>query len=528
MSSLNKVVSNSGDACSVLASKVTSLNPNAAEFVPSFVKPSLGNGTVLDKSDFRGSSGKTILDRPEPSKSNNSDDEAHQFWHKQLPDDIIPDFTSFEKVEQGPELSLAGLSLNAPPFYGTTSSRFSREYHELSSPVTKGLELELEHTNMLYEDKSNWEQNYIGDLHIANGNQDLHYDSESGVSFSDSFASEYVAPSDGLFAPLEYLASQFPGFSAESLAELYYANGCDFNHTIEILTQLEMQVDATPNHTLNLPHSTPNFSTGDFPALPTAEDQNGFNQGNVDVLGMFNGRSSSAMPTGAGDFVSAVRKLASQNSGQWKFKKGPEYGNGISALSVPKQYSSSTKQSSGNKFQSISSGRVAPWLETGDAVASMYSESRGEARDFARVRNTCFEQARQAYLVGNKALAKELSMKGQAYNVQMKAAHEKAREAIYRQRNPVSSQRGGGDHLIDLHGLHVNEAIHILRGELTALKSAARAAGERMQVMVCVGTGHHTKGSRTARLPIAVEQFLLDEGLQYTQPQAGLLRVMVY
>jgi hypothetical protein len=240
MSSLNKVVSNSGDACSVLASKVTSLNPNAAEFVPSFVKPSLGNGTVLDKSDFRGSSGKTILDRPEPSKSNNSDDEAHQFWHKQLPDDIIPDFTSFEKVEQGPELSLAGLSLNAPPFYGTTSSRFSREYHELSSPVTKGLELELEHTNMLYEDKSNWEQNYIGDLHIANGNQDLHYDSESGVSFSDSFASEYVAPSDGLFAPLEYLASQFPGFSAESLAELYYANGCDFNHTIEILTQLEV------------------------------------------------------------------------------------------------------------------------------------------------------------------------------------------------------------------------------------------------------------------------------------------------
>jgi len=147
--------------------------------------------------------------------------------------------------------------------------------------------------------------------------------------------------------------------------------------------------------------------------------------------------------------------------------------------------------------------------------ANMYSESRGEARDFARVRNACFEQviffnccltcrsrafgeeytsvtwhlflhshlpmlvllvhvacawvefagikiyhpscwmdvswvcqsihksytwqARQAYLVGNKALAKELSMKGQAYNAQMKAAHEKAREAIYRQRSPTLS-----------------------------------------------------------------------------------------
>jgi hypothetical protein len=288
----------------------------------------------------------------------------------------------------------------------------------------------------------------------------------------------------------------------------------------------QMQVDPTPNHAMNLTPRAPNFSTGDFPALPTAEDQNGFSKGNVDVLGIFNGRGSSTISGGAGDFVSAVRKLASQNSGHWKFKKGPEYGNGVSSHSVPKQYSTGTKQSSGNKFQSVSSARVAPWLETGDAVANMYSESRGEARDFARVRNACFEQARQAYLVGNKALAKELSMKGQAYNAQMKAAHEKAREAIYRQRNPVSQR--GGDGLIDLHGLHVSEAIHILKVELSAMKMSARAAGERMQVMVCVGTGHHTKGSRTARLPIAVEQFLLDEGLHYTQPQPGLLRVMVY
>lgn len=43
-------------------------------------------------------------------------------------------------------------------------------------------------------------------------------------------------------------------------------------------------------------------------------------------------------------------------------------------------------------------------------------------------------QARQAYLLGNKALAKELSLKGQLYNMQMKAAHEKAKETIYQKR----------------------------------------------------------------------------------------------
>jgi hypothetical protein len=132
----------------------------------------------------------------------------------------------------------------------------------------------------------------------------------------------------------------------------------------------QMQVDPTPNHAMNLTPRAPNFSTGDFPALPTAEDQNGFSKGNVDVLGIFNGRGSSTISGGAGDFVSAVRKLASQNSGHWKFKKGPEYGNGVSSHSVPKQYSTGTKQSSGNKFQSVSSARVAPWLETGDAVGN--------------------------------------------------------------------------------------------------------------------------------------------------------------
>jgi hypothetical protein len=44
------------------------------------------------------------------------------------------------------------------------------------------------------------------------------------------------------------------------------------------------------------------------------------------------------------------------------------------------------------------------------------------------------QQARQAYLIGNKALAKELSAKGQLHNMHMKEAHGKAQESIYRQR----------------------------------------------------------------------------------------------
>jgi hypothetical protein len=50
----------------------------------------------------------------------------------------------------------------------------------------------------------------------------------------------------------------------------------------------------------------------------------------------------------------------------------------------------------------------------------MYGQLRDEARDYARARNACFEQATAAYLAGNKALAKQLSAKGQWHNERMK------------------------------------------------------------------------------------------------------------
>ncbi len=56
--------------------------------------------------------------------------------------------------------------------------------------------------------------------------------------------------------------------------------------------------------------------------------------------------------------------------------------------------------------------QAAPRVVTGSAVTKQYQEARGSARDLARLRNMCFMQATQAYLVGNKALAKELGARG--------------------------------------------------------------------------------------------------------------------
>lgn len=166
-----------------------------------------------------------------------------------------------------------------------------------------------------------------------------------------------------------------------------------------------------------------------------------------------------------------------------------------------------------------------PWVATGSTVSQQYSEARDTAGALARARNVCFEQATLAYQTGNKALAKQLGAKGRSFNDRMKAEHATASARIFSDRNPASANRlsmAGYRHTIDLHGLHVPEALQFLQDKL----SAATAQQTLTVLYVLVGTGHHTKGSKAAvRLPAAVSAFLERKGYTYQEPQPGLLCV---
>ncbi|XP_021275619.1 polyadenylate-binding protein-interacting protein 7 isoform X2 [Herrania umbratica] len=533
-------------------SKVTTLNPNAAEFVPFSLRSpgSSGSTSAADataKFATSGTIGKAVLDRSESSVSNNSDEEAHQFWRRQLPDDITPDFKVInEDDSQGigsGSLSLAGLSLHD----GSEASRFPAS---AGSGYAFGDQQELlQH----YGNAKPWDKQLVNsDQLVGNGKEGHPYNGNSRHGFVNDMLGEHTIIDDTEMNPVEFLASQFPGFAAESLAEVYFANSCDLNLTIEMLTQLELQVDGGFNQNLNSKTlSAPNLSTLDFPALTVPDGQSGppkyggddlqhsanpYRTSDKENMLMFKS-GSSLSSRGAIDFASAVRKMASQDSGIWKYDRNGSadstVGSSRSSHGSANTYSAATGRGVyANRLQTRGSARSAPvWLETGDAVANLYSELREEARDHARLRNAYFEQAHQAFVFGNKALAKELSVKGQLHNMHMKAAHGKAQESIYRQRNPVPPENvRAQERMIDLHGLHVSEAIHMLKHELSVLRSTARAAEQRLQVYICVGTGHHTRGSRTpARLPVAVQRYLLEEEcLDYTEPQPGLLRVVIY
>lgn len=555
------------------ASKLTRLNPNAAEFIPSALRssPSGSTSAVNAASIFSssGTLGKAVLDRSESSVSNNSDDEAHQYWRRQLPDDITPDFKVMGEDESQVHgnLSVAGLSLHddneAIRFSPSTGSGYLlNEAHVNGNSFSEKLRIsgstygeDLSSGSFLHMSTQPWDKQIVNNNQlVSNGQEGLPYDGISRHGFVNDMLGEHAVAEDTDINPLEFLASQFPGFAAESLAEVYFANACDLNLTIEMLIQLELQVDGGFNQNLTPKTlSAPNLSAMEFPALSPTDGQNGprkyagdelqqsgnpFRSSDKDNMLLF--KSSSSVPSRGGiDFASAVRKLAAQDSGAWKYERNSStdaaIGSSRSAHALTSTYSSGHGRGTySDRAQSRVSPRAAPvWLETGDAVANMYSELREEARDHARLRNAYFEQARQAYLIGNKALAKELSVKGQLHNIHMKAAHGKAQDSIYRLRNPVGPEMQGNgrgqERMIDLHGLHVSEAIQILKHELSVLRSTARAAEQRLQVYVCVGTGHHTRGSRTpARLPVAVQRYLLEEeGLDYSEPQPGLLRVVI-
>lgn len=130
----------------------------------------------------------------------------------------------------------------------------------------------------------------------------------------------------------------------------------------------------------------------------------------------------------------------------------------------------------------------------------------------------------QAYLAGNKALARELGAKGRQAGERMAAAHAAAADQLFERRNApaVGGASGGGSGVqtVDMHGLHVAEAL----ARLDALVQQLQARRSR-RLRVVVGLGQH--GNVPARLPAAVRRWLGERGLPFSEPYAGLLEVQL-
>lgn len=308
-------------------------------------------------------------------------------------------------------------------------------------------------------------------------------------------------------AVVSMLKLTFPSFSTRALRDLYKSQcHSSIEETVDAIFKIEAEVQgarlasAQPPAAALTRQKPPDsmvhasqFSEEEFPSLGSGQSA------------PVHGRNTVSSAPFCGDFASKVKSTPSPQQ-------------------VHLQQQHARMQSS--RFSGSHQEPRPIWMahkevakfDTGDAVAKEYAEERAEARDYARIRNSCFEEATKAYLSGDKKLAKELGRKGRMYNALMKESHEKAAIGIFASRNAQSTQ--GSDPVIDLHGLHVSEAQNILARALDDMRF------QRLRhVDVVVGEGKHTKGGPAGRLRIAVRRYLDDAGFKYEEQYSGLVRV---
>lgn len=122
------------------------------------------------------------------------------------------------------------------------------------------------------------------------------------------------------------------------------------------------------------------------------------------------------------------------------------------------------------------------------------------------LRNRFFSRATAYYLQGDGAKAKAYSNEAKYYNRLMQQMHTEASQRIFEERNQNEA-------FVDLHGLHVDEALDILHERLEKLK------GYGGIVYVVTGTGHHSgaQSRKGSKLKPSVEAYLRDENYRFAE-----------
>ncbi|KAJ8465309.1 hypothetical protein OPV22_027861 [Ensete ventricosum] len=452
-----------------------------------------------------------------------------------------------EELQQPGDLRIADLSLHdsvgPSRFSGSMTNQllglrkhvpcFTSENHHLSEKIcAEG----KSPTVFMASAASSWGKPFMnGEKHSRIGRKGCRNDWDFCAGPINDLTSNNMLLENAAVDPIKYLSSRFPGCDAQRLANVYYENGCDLNSTIELLSHYMHEVDSGFDQNLNVtPLASSRVNMLDSTALSLAETHARSGLSNCTREDIQHSpimhRSTSSISKGDMKFASTIRQLVLQDFHRWRSdRNGCVDGHVGSSRTI--QLLASSLNGHGkilNKNKSAANSRSG-WLETENAV-----ESRREDHNVATPWNKCFEMENQTYYIGDKVLAKEPGSKEQSYNRQISSAHGKA-EAIYETRNPLFPEHQSysqlKDQVIDLYGLSVTEAMHSLDNRLSFLRRKARSSGQRLQAVICIGVGQqHSKGTggSPAWLPVAVEQYLMKEGLQFTQPHPGLLRVVIY
>lgn len=144
-------------------------------------------------------------------------------------------------------------------------------------------------------------------------------------------------------------------------------------------------------------------------------------------------------------------------------------------------------------------------------------ELRARAREEARLRGEAFERSKACYARGDHAGAKKWSEEGKRHARRMEDLNSRAAAAVFEANNAARPLDE-----VDLHGLHVREAVARADAEI----EAARARGASRLVFI-VGRGVHSADGVARIKPALTGELMRKHSLRVTAgvPNDGCLLV---
>ncbi|XP_044537679.1 NEDD4-binding protein 2 [Gracilinanus agilis] len=151
-----------------------------------------------------------------------------------------------------------------------------------------------------------------------------------------------------------------------------------------------------------------------------------------------------------------------------------------------------------------------------------YDDYRAEAVLHQQKRLECYSKAKEAYRMGKKNVATFYAQQGSLHEEKMREANHLAAVEIFEKVNASLLPQN----VLDLHGLHVDEAINHLITVLQRKTEEYKQNGGKPYLSVITGRGNHSQGG-VARIKPAVIKYLTSHNFRFSEIKPGCLKVML-